>query len=88
MYVASIQIASCATNSLKDACIMVASYIAVLQQAKLTKVFEDGFTPTVMGMPVSKPEPLVEYNSMGAPGVNNGYAFSHVPLDVDIGTAV
>lgn len=75
---------------LLDACIMVASYVGQLQEKVITKVMPN---VKVMGMPIGNPEPLMMYNSVGAPGINNGYAFSHVPVDSDvqysnIGTAV
>ncbi|KAK0463695.1 uncharacterized protein EV420DRAFT_1103537 [Desarmillaria tabescens] len=43
---------------------------------------------TLKGKAISGPEPLVTYNSVGAPGYNQGYAFSRVHEPKDIGQAV
>ncbi|KAG7448190.1 uncharacterized protein BT62DRAFT_890739 [Guyanagaster necrorhizus] len=54
--------------------------IAASYAAQLRKDMEDQKTSPVMlmGKTISSPEPLVTYNSVGAPGYNQGYAFSRV----------
>ncbi|KAK0228991.1 hypothetical protein IW262DRAFT_653127 [Armillaria fumosa] len=60
--------------------ILTYSYlIAVSYAAHLRKVTEDREveSPVMLwGKPISCPEPLITYNSVGAPGYNQGYAFS------------
>ncbi len=53
--------------------------IAVSYAAHLGKDMEDQEvrSPVMLwGKPISGPEPLITYNSVGAPGYNQGYAFS------------
>ncbi|KAK0196676.1 hypothetical protein F5146DRAFT_13246 [Armillaria mellea] len=60
--------------------ILTYSYlIAVSFAAPLAEDTEDreaGSPVMFKGKPISGPEPLVTYNSVGAPGYNQGYAFS------------
>lgn len=64
-----------------DTCILVASYVANLRQIKEERNLKPAM---VKGMPIGPPEPLTMFNSAGAPGVNNGYAFSRVPRDNEV----
>ncbi|KAK0482487.1 hypothetical protein IW261DRAFT_1467978 [Armillaria novae-zelandiae] len=60
--------------------ILTYSYlIAVRYAAHLAKEIDDREVQapvTLWGKPISGPEPLITYNSVGAPGYNQGYAFS------------
>lgn len=65
--------------------------IAVSYAAHLGKDTEDQEvrSPVMLwGKPISGPEPLVTYNSVGAPGYNQGYAFSRAEEPEYIAKAV
>lgn len=63
---------------------IVASYVAELREKESVSL-----KPRMVGgVKIGNPEPLMMYNSVGAPGINNGYAFSHVPVGGDVGRAV
>ncbi|KAK0496972.1 hypothetical protein EDD18DRAFT_1073897 [Armillaria luteobubalina] len=63
-------------NFWTDGYLIVVSYAAHLRKRKEMEDRETQSPVMLWGKPISGPEPLITYNSVGAPGYNQGYAYS------------